>query len=302
MSALDSALALPGTYFTDWTVTATVDARLVLEQPLGRNGVRLIGPCRARHWTDGAVALWYAEWLNDHAQQLQSGFPAREGEAVGPIGAGAPRSQCAALLQRLGLHPPLTLADLLAASSAHLGRRIRVVPGSLPLDGLFGATTTEAGVEVIRYQSRTSVTHQLLIILHELVHILMDHPRRRVPVNPADISARLPLIPPAVLHLVLGGGADTAVADTPAARALTATGPGLFEDFRAVLEAHVDRTGGTPQTAVPDVSAALYGEYVEWEAETMATIMMEWFSTDLRGRLTPRSRRVHASLGDPARW
>lgn len=302
LGALATALALPHTYFSDWTVTATVDARLVLAHALNRRGIRLIGPCRVRQGTDAGVALLYAKWLNEHEQQPQPGCPTREGGTVGATGTGAPRSQCAAMLHRLGLRPPLTLADLLAATSTHLGRRIRVVPEALPLDGLFGATTTDAGVEVIRYQSRTSVTHQLLIILHELVHILMDHPRQHVPVNPAEISTRLPQIPPAVLHLVLGGEAGAAAAETPAAQALTAARPDLFAEFRAALEAQVNNPSRTSPTALPDVSAALYGEYVEWEAETMATIMMEWLSADPSGRATPRSRRVHASLGDPARW
>lgn len=87
------------------------------------------------------------------------------------------RALCRDTLRRLGLRPPLDVALLADRLGAARGKPIDLVPEKLDPAHAFGITGGDHTCDVIMYQVRTTRIHQLLIILHELAHIIAGHPR-----------------------------------------------------------------------------------------------------------------------------
>lgn len=175
-----------------------------------------------------------------------------------------PRELCQTMLRELDLQPPLNIDLLVARLAAQRGKAIDVVPTDLPPNQAYGLTGGDETCDVILVQARTSLWHQRLIILHEIVHLWCQHPRTRIDHSygrdPAD---DFHAISPAMLAAVFG---DRRVAtDQP----------------------------GTPQTC--------YDDPYEWEAEMMATILLGWVGAD--DAPGPRLRDpLESLLGDaPAR-
>lgn len=201
----------------------------------------------------------------------------------------AMRDRCHRLLAQLDVRPPVTLGDLVAAVARHHGSRITLVPAELPTDKAFGATGSDASGEVVVYQQHTTTSHQALIVLHELAHILAQHPRQRIQPTAAVVEAaseRLAALPESMLHLVLGTA--TAREELEQAR------PGLLDDLRAAARPDAE----APVVAPEDVAGSLYDDQAEWEAETMATIMLEWLTAAEVVPVTVTGRRLHAAMGD----
>ncbi|WP_226360772.1 hypothetical protein [Pseudonocardia sp. ICBG1142] len=209
-----------------------------------------------------------------------------------------PREQCGRLLSELGLRPPLTLAEIVSAVEQRVQRRIRLEPERLPLGGLFGCTHTEGDLERIQYQALAPVSQQTLIILHELVHLLMGHPRNAIPLDMTVLVEHFTELR-GLLHLV--APQEGSFLESPASAVIRRTRPGLLDDFRALLNEAFDSRSASPPT-LGGVSVALYDDYNEWQAETMATIMLEWIETGSKRRAAGnRSRRILESLGEPER-
>lgn len=91
------------------------------------------------------------------------------------------RKRCRRLLRDLDVQPPLDVPNLVQRIGESRGRSIELysypirVPG--PLGLWFGPEEGDPhGVDAIFYQQETSKPHQDHIIVHELGHILADHP------------------------------------------------------------------------------------------------------------------------------
>ncbi|MCX5535157.1 hypothetical protein OG785_31970 [Streptomyces sp. NBC_00006] len=80
------------------------------------------------------------------------------------------------LLRSLDVQPPLSVPDLCAALTRRRGRPIELRAFPLPSDGPLGAWLEMAVADVIVFQQETTSYHQDHIVLHELGHILADHP------------------------------------------------------------------------------------------------------------------------------
>ncbi|MBU6529661.1 hypothetical protein HZS56_00755 [Streptomyces sp. A108] len=80
------------------------------------------------------------------------------------------------LLRSLDVQPPLSVPDLCAALSRRRGRPIELRAFSLQSGGPLGAWLEMAASDVIVFQKETTPHHQDHIVLHELGHILADHP------------------------------------------------------------------------------------------------------------------------------
>lgn len=80
------------------------------------------------------------------------------------------------LLRSLDVRPPLSVPDLCEALSRQRGRPIELRAFSMRSDGPLGAWLETATADVIVFQKETTSHHRDHIVLHELGHILADHP------------------------------------------------------------------------------------------------------------------------------
>jgi hypothetical protein len=176
------------------------------------------------------------------------------------------RRRCKDLLNELDIRPPLDVTELCRRVGEQRGRAIRLVPHRIPVPGPFGAWVATRSADYIIYQRETSKPHQGHIILHELGHILAGH--QSIAEDPGLVEALTPDVPP-----------DT----------LRAQYPDLEPDsVRRALQ----RTS--------------YDSDHEREAETVATIILEWASVLDRVALKSSNRastqRIESALGDRLGW
>jgi hypothetical protein len=176
------------------------------------------------------------------------------------------RRRCRRLLNQLGIRPPLDVGELCRRVGEQRGKPIRLVPHPIPVPGPFGVWITTKKADYILYQQETSKAHQGHIILHELGHILAGHRN-----DEED---------------------DTLLAS-------------LYPDMKP--EALRERF---PDLALDAVRKALrrtsYDTAQEREAETVATIILEWAS--VLDRVAPPSspdtaaQRMGTALSDRLGW
>lgn len=198
------------------------------------------------------------------------------------------RERCRTELARLEITPPVPLSHLVEAVARLNGQPITLAPADLPIDSAFGATASDTSGDIITYQRRASASHQLVIVLHELAHILLRHERHTVEPDLHQVQQNLDALPPEMLHLVLGTSPD----DTYVSGTLDEARQGLLDDLRTAAESPHPTA---PTVHADDVGGGLYSDTDEWEAEAMGTMMMSWLtdrnvypvsSTDARLRIT----------------
>ncbi|KAA2249540.1 hypothetical protein F0L68_39305 [Solihabitans fulvus] len=85
------------------------------------------------------------------------------------------RRQCRKLLNELEIRPPLDVAELCRRVGQQRRRRIQLVPYHIPVPGPFGVWVATSAADYIVFQQETSKAHQCHIILHELGHIMAGH-------------------------------------------------------------------------------------------------------------------------------
>lgn len=176
------------------------------------------------------------------------------------------RRRCRRLLRELDISPPLDVPELCRRVGRQRGKPIRLIPHPIPVPGPFGVWIATARADYILYQQETSRAHQEHIVLHELGHIIAGH---RSDEND---------------DLLLGQLYPNTEPD-----ALRTQYPDLAPD--AVRRA-LRRTS--------------YDEEHEREAETVATIILEWAS--VLNHVTPPAaadatvRRIQTALGDRSGW
>ncbi len=175
------------------------------------------------------------------------------------------RRQCRHLLRNLDVQPPLDVADLCQRLGDVRGKPIVLVPYEIPEPGPFGAWITTPRAEYIVFQKNTSRSHQDHIILHELGHLLAGHP-----------------------------GAETN--DALVNEFTTNSDP---DGLRA-------RYPDIPLDAVESASRrSHYDSVQEREAETVATIILEWASVlDATASQSSQglARGMDTALGDRLGW
>jgi Zn-dependent peptidase ImmA (M78 family) len=76
----------------------------------------------------------------------------------------------------LGIQPPLDVRQLCERLAELRGRPIRLLAQRIPANGPFGVWLAGTDADVIVYQEQTTPAHQDHIILHELGHLLAEHP------------------------------------------------------------------------------------------------------------------------------
>jgi len=185
------------------------------------------------------------------------------------------RKLCQRQLRELDLHPPLDVELLRERLGQHRGRPI-IIAASEELSGRrkFGFTWDDPSADavLIMYDARTTWAHQMMIILHELAHLICGHSGTAI-----DHSYR-------VEH----------------AREFQEISPHALAEVLGSAPPGRTRRGHRSQ---PRLRATLYDEPAEWEAETMATIMSGWVvglggSTRARTAIDP----LEAIVGDVEAW
>lgn len=148
------------------------------------------------------------------------------------------RRRCRKLLNELDIRPPLDVHELCRRVGQQRGKPIRPVAHPIPVPGPFGAWITTRSADYILYQRETSRAHQDHIVLHELGHILAGH--RSDEEDDALLGQLYPDVEPNTLR---------------------AQYPDLAPD---AIRRALRRTS--------------YDSEQEREAETVATIILEWAS------------------------
>lgn len=183
---------------------------------------------------------------------------------------------CQQTMRQLGLTPPLDVELLRDRLGDLRGKPILLAPDTaLARQRHFGFTVDDPGADatVIFYEPRTTWSHQILIILHELAHLICGHPGHAIDHSyRADHAHEFQEISPQTLAEVLS--------KSPPKRARRLT-----------------RRSGRP-----GIERSLYDQPAEWEAETMATIMIGWVP-GCGGYITPSpADPLQAILGDVPAW
>ncbi len=180
------------------------------------------------------------------------------------------RRRCRRLLNELGIRPPLDVTELCRRVELRRGRPLRLVPHPIPVPGPFGMWIGAPAADYIVYQRQTSGAHQRHIVLHELGHMLADHGGGRPDRHEEELLTALRR---GTEHLAPGEIPDLDLDPGPVRRALRRTS---------------------------------YDSAQEREAETVATIILEWAS--VLDQVAPRSsagaaaERIGAALGDRLGW
>jgi hypothetical protein len=86
------------------------------------------------------------------------------------------RRRCRRLLRELDVRPPLDVRELCDRLAASRGRPIRLVPYPIEVPGPFGLWFATDAADFVVYQQETTRPHQNHIILHELGHMIAEHP------------------------------------------------------------------------------------------------------------------------------
>jgi Zn-dependent peptidase ImmA (M78 family) len=89
---------------------------------------------------------------------------------------GALRRRCRRLLRELDVRPPLDVRDLCDRLAASRGKPIRLVPYPIEVPGPFGLWFATDSADFVVFQQETTKPHQDHIILHELGHMIAEHP------------------------------------------------------------------------------------------------------------------------------
>lgn len=110
-------------------------------------------------------------------------------------------------LRSLGMHPPLDVEELATALGDRRGRPIVLRPLPLEVPGPSGLWLEMPEVDMVVYQQETTRLHQLQIILHELLHIIVaEWEGDDVAEPPADFvrewAALIPVVDPKLIRRV----------------------------------------------------------------------------------------------------
>ncbi|MDQ8708235.1 hypothetical protein RCO28_38120 [Streptomyces sp. LHD-70] len=158
------------------------------------------------------------------------------------------------LLRSLDVQPPLSVPDLCTALARRRGRRIELRAFPLQSGGPLGAWLETPNADVIVFQKETTPHHQDHIILHELGHILADHPG---PPGTAVWESLLPgLKSDAIRRALLRCSYDT---EEEQEAELVAT---IVGEWASILD-HIAPSRQSDDPAVRRVQAAL-GDHQGW--------------------------------------
>lgn len=124
------------------------------------------------------------------------------------------RRRCEVILREVETPDPFEVDAFARAVSRRRGRRLRLIPKETDL-GPCGVWLALPDADYVFFEAGTSPLHREHIILHELGHLLSEHPARQV-LNAATLSALLPHLDASMVRRVLGRTSYSAVEEQEA--------------------------------------------------------------------------------------
>jgi len=113
------------------------------------------------------------------------------------------RKKCEQLVAEFGVPEPFDIQELCRLVGERRGRPVHLVPISIPVHTVCGYCVPTGDFDAIFYERDTSPLHQLMIIGHEVGHLLAGH--RAVAVLDPDASRLLlPDLDPELVRRFLG--------------------------------------------------------------------------------------------------
>lgn len=119
------------------------------------------------------------------------------------MGDRALRRRCDRLVESLDLPASFDAPSVCDLIAERRGRRIVLLPMSLPVDSPCGMLVRTGSFDAIFFEQETSQLHQLLIVGHELGHILAGHDGAQT-LDPEASRLLLPDLDPGLVHRFLG--------------------------------------------------------------------------------------------------
>lgn len=113
------------------------------------------------------------------------------------------RKRCERIVAQLGMPKPFDIHQLCRVLGERRGRPIHLVPISLPVPTVCGMCVPTGDFDAIFYEQHTSPLHQLLIIGHEVGHLVAGH-RATVVADPNASRLLLPDLDPRLVRTFLG--------------------------------------------------------------------------------------------------
>lgn len=302
---------MPVDYFRTTRVRALVDSWISLlgQHDQEPSALAIQGPCRGFPLTTDAATQLEQRLIREFSNPRNGGRQENQhigpsspeladpfarpskGDRVVPAGEQARTYTVLVTVVRrklcdLGLRPPLDMESLRRALELHRGTTITLVPtDEMPIGAAFAATGRQGDVEVVLHESRTSAFHQMLIVLHEFAHMLLEHP------------------PSVILHSQAALAPFREIDAAAVAEALGRLAPRQTASTSERLRGWLTRSRqpSPPQrsnSSQPDA----YTQVCEREAETLATILLDWFpdSNEPGGGVDPAVNHMTDALG--YRW
>ena len=119
----------------------------------------------------------------------------------------AVRRRVIRLLRDLGMAPPIDVEELCRRLGDYRGRPIELFPHHFPVARVFGLWVATSTADRIYYEVHTTTDHYRHIVLHEIAHIVLDHPSENLS---DDVWEQLTLsLPPDVHRLMRRSSYDT---------------------------------------------------------------------------------------------
>ncbi|WP_375372014.1 hypothetical protein [Salinispora sp. H7-4] len=125
------------------------------------------------------------------------------------------RKRCKRLLAELALPEAFDMPDLCRFLGERRGRPIHLAPISLPVHTVCGMWVPTGTFDAVFYEQDTSPIHQMLIIGHELGHLLAGH-RTAAVLAPDTAKLLLPDLDPRTVQRFLGRSTYAAEAEREA--------------------------------------------------------------------------------------
>ncbi|MEV1144176.1 hypothetical protein [Micromonospora sp. NPDC049799] len=107
------------------------------------------------------------------------------------------------MIAKLGVPEPFDIHELCRVLGERRGRPIHLVPISLPVHTVCGMCVPTGAFDAIFYEQDTSPLHQMLIIGHEVGHLLAGH-RPAAVLDPDASRLLLPDLDPRLVRRFLG--------------------------------------------------------------------------------------------------
>ncbi|WP_432049922.1 hypothetical protein [Verrucosispora sp. NA02020] len=113
------------------------------------------------------------------------------------------RKHCEQIVDELDIPEPFEIKKLCDVLGERRGRPIHLVPFQLPTHTVCGMFVPTGDFDAIFFEQDTSPLHQLLIISHELGHLIAGHQAKEV-LDPEASRLLLPDLDPALVRRSLG--------------------------------------------------------------------------------------------------